>query len=335
MSGSAPDVLVVENLRTEFRGSNGVVAAVDGVSLSVRRGEVLGLVGESGSGKSVTGFSILGLVEPPGRVVAGRVLLQGQDILRCTEAEMRAIRGDRIAMVFQDPMTALHPLLRIGAQMIDAIQAHRRLGRREAWVEARDALGRVGISAPDERMQAFPHQLSGGMRQRVAIAIAMLNHPEVIIADEPTTGLDVTIQAQILAQVQKLAAESGTALIWITHDLAVVSSLADRVAVMYAGGIVEQGDVADVLDRPAHPYTAGLLASSPSRNRAARRLPQIPGSIASAHAAGGCRFQPRCGYAVAACGQYPDLQEIRSGHAARCWRIGAISLPETMEAGRG
>lgn len=330
-----PTVLAVEELRTEFRSEQAVVTAVDGLTLSIRQGEVLGLVGESGSGKSVTAFSILRLVDPPGRVVSGRIMLHGRNILELAEDDFRALRGNRIAIVFQDPMSSLHPLLRIGSQMVDAILAHRRVSKRQAWVEARDALGCVGIPSPDERMMAFPHQFSGGMRQRVAIAIAMLNHPDVLIADEPTTGLDVTIQAQILAEVRKLASESGTALLWITHDLAVVASLADRIAVMYAGSVVEQGSVEQVLDNPAHPYTVGLLASVPSRNKAERRFPQIPGTIASAAAASGCRFMPRCSFARDECSVFPALRSIASGHEVRCVMAAPRALPATPEAPGG
>lgn len=314
-----PPVLTVEGLRTEFESERGTIAAVDGVSFTLGRGEVLGIVGESGSGKSVTGYSIMGLIDPPGRIVAGSIRLFGDDILALGENERRALRGNRIAMVFQDPMAFLHPMLTIGRQMIDAIRAHRPISRRQARAEAADALEKVGVPSPRERLDAYPHQLSGGMRQRVAIAIALLNQPDVIIADEPTTGLDATIQAQILHEMQKLVAQTGTALIWITHDLAVVASLADRVAVMYAGSIVEQGAIDDVLYRPAHPYTAALLASVPSRSKGAKRLPQIPGSLGSAHFLSGCRFQPRCSLAQEECSARPVLREVSTGHQTACF----------------
>ncbi|CAM3616948.1 ABC transporter domain-containing protein [Bordetella sputigena] len=317
-SQASMEILRVEDLHTEFRGANGVVHAVNGVDLTLRRGEILGLVGESGSGKSVTGYSILGLVDPPGRVTAGRVLFAGIDLRTANAQTIRSIRGRRIAMVFQDPMSTLHPMLRIGTQMTDTLHAHQSLTRRAAWTRAVQALERVGIPSPAERMQAYPHQLSGGMRQRVAIAIALLNDPDIIIADEPTTGLDVTIQAQILAEVQKVVAQSGTALIWITHDLGVVANLADNIAVMYAGGIVEYGGAADVLANPAHPYTRGLLASVPARNRDERRLPQIPGSIASAATAAGCRFQPRCDRATSACAALPAMRPVAPRQTVRC-----------------
>ena len=231
------------NLRTHFFTRAGVVKAVDDVSFSVERGKVLGLVGESGSGKSVTGFSILGLVDPPGRIVGGQILFKGQDLATLSEAAMRQLRGNRIAMIFQDPMMTLNPVLRIDTQMIETVLAHAKVSREEARQRSRDALGQVGIASPDERLRSYPHQFSGGMRQRVAIAIALLHKPDVIVADEPTTALDVTIQGQILAEAQKLCAQTGTALVWITHDLSVVAGLADDIAVMYAGKVVESGPV--------------------------------------------------------------------------------------------
>jgi peptide/nickel transport system ATP-binding protein len=313
------ETLRVEGLQTHFFTRAGVLKAVDGVSVAVGRGRVLGLVGESGSGKSVTGFSIMGLVDPPGRIVGGRILFQGRDIVGLPEGEMRRLRGSRIAMIFQDPMMTLNPVLRIDTQMIEAVQAHERVGREEARRRARDALGQVGIPSPEERLSAYPHQFSGGMRQRVAIAIALLNRVELIIADEPTTALDVTIQGQILFEMQRLARETGTALVWITHDLSVVASLADEVCVMYAGRIVERGGVDDVLDRPAHPYTAGLIGSVPSRNQRGRPLQQIPGVMPSLLALPtGCSFRPRCAYADGACTEDPPLHDFAGGRQARC-----------------
>jgi len=312
--------LQVRNLRTHFATRAGIVKAVDDVSFSVARGEVLGLVGESGSGKSVTGFSIIGLVDPPGRVTGGSIEYQGHDLAKLTERQMRTLRGDRIAMIFQDPMMTLNPVLRIDTQMIEAVQAHTRLPRAAARAKARDALGMVGIPSPDERLRAYPHQFSGGMRQRVAIAIALLHNPDLLIADEPTTALDVTIQAQILSEVQRLAIEHGTALIWITHDLSVVAGLADRIAVMYAGRLVETGDAAEVLDHPLHPYTAGLIGSVPSRNHRGERLRQIPGmtpSLLSLPA--GCAFRNRCGRSDATCEQPPPEAEHGAGRIARCF----------------
>ena len=312
--------LQVEHLKTYFLTKAGVVKAVDGVSFAVGRAEILGLVGESGSGKSVTGFSIIGLVDPPGEVVGGRILFDGADLTGADEDSMRRLRGNRIAMIFQDPMMTLNPVLRIETQMIETILAHRRVDRETARQRARDALGQVGIPSPDERLAAYPHQFSGGMRQRVAIAIALLNDPDLIIADEPTTALDVTIQAQILHEAQKLCRERGTALIWITHDLAVVAGLADRVCVMYAGRIVEAGPIDDVLDHPVHPYTRGLIGSVPSRNKRGVPLYQIPGMTpALLNLAAGCAFRERCPRADPACLKEPEITEPLPGRAARCF----------------
>jgi peptide/nickel transport system ATP-binding protein len=283
----------------------------------VALGEVLGLVGESGSGKSVTGFSIMGLIDPPGQVCGGSIIYQGRDLTRLPEREMRGLRGNRIAMIFQDPMMTLNPVLRIDTQMIEAVRAHANVPRHEARARARDALGMVGIPSPEERLNAYPHQFSGGMRQRVAIAIALLHNPDLLIADEPTTALDVTIQAQILSEVQRLAEQHGTAMIWISHDLSVIAGLADRIAVMYAGRIVEAGDAAAVLDRPMHPYTAGLIGSVPSRNQRGKPLRQIPGMTPSLlNLPPGCPFRSRCDRAEADCEQDPP--EIGDAHTTRC-----------------
>jgi peptide/nickel transport system ATP-binding protein len=312
--------LAVENLRTHFFTKAGVVKAVDDVSFTVANGEVLGLVGESGCGKTVTGFSILGLVDPPGRVVDGRILFNGDDLVQLPEERRRALRGARVAMIFQDPMMTLNPVLRIDTQMIEAILAHEKVPKSEARQRARDALGQVGIASPDERLKAYPHQFSGGMRQRVAIAIALLNKPDLIICDEPTTALDVTIQAQILFEAQKLCRETGTALIWITHDLTVVAGLADRICVMYAGRIVEQGSVDDVLDRPLHPYTKGLIGSVPSRNRRGQPLTQIPGMTPSLlNLAPGCAFRERCPRADDPCMEMPTIDTPRPDREVRCF----------------
>jgi peptide/nickel transport system ATP-binding protein len=294
--------LRVENLKTHFFTRAGVVKAVDGVSFSVRRGRVLGLVGESGSGKTVTGYSILGLIDPPGRIVEGRILFKGEDLLALPPAKLQSYRGARIAMIFQDPMMTLNPVLRIETQMVETVLAHEKVDRETARQRARDVLGQVGIPSPDERLRAYPHQFSGGMRQRVAIAIALINRPDLIIADEPTTALDVTIQGQILYEVQKLCRERDMALIWITHDLAIVAGLADTVCVMYAGKIVESGPVDAVLARPLHPYTIALMGSVPSRNRRGTPLQQIPGMTPSLIGLGpGCAFRSRCPRADAAC----------------------------------
>jgi len=327
--------LEVRNLRTHFFTRAGVAPAVDDVSFTVSRGRVLGLVGESGSGKSVTGFSIIRLVDPPGRIVGGSILYQGRDLARLSEGEMRELRGNRIAMIFQDPMMTLNPVLRIDTQMIEAVQAHAKVSHAEARGRARDALGMVGIPSPEERLNAYPHQFSGGMRQRVAIAIALLHRPDLLIADEPTTALDVTIQAQILAEVQKLAVEHGTALIWITHDLSVVAGLADDIAVMYAGRIVESGPATDVLDAPLHPYTHGLIGSVPSRNKRGEKLRQIPGMTPNLlELPSGCAFRNRCPRADQACAADPQPEEKRPGRVARCFHPldAAAALPETALA---
>ena len=311
--------LDVRHLRTHFFTRDGVAKAVEDISFSLGSGEVLGLVGESGSGKTVTGFSILGLVDAPGKVVGGEILFKGRDLLKLPEEEMRKVRGNQLAMVFQDPMMTLNPVLRIDTQMIEAIQAHQNLGKVAARELARDALGKVGIASPDERLRAYPHQFSGGMRQRVAIAIALLNKPDLIIADEPTTALDVTIQGQILHEVQRLCRETGTALIWITHDLAVVAGLAERICVMYAGRIVETGSVDEVLDRPLHPYSKGLIESVPSHNQRGMRLNQIPGMTPSLLSLPeGCAFRTRCPKADEACAGMPSVQQAEGGRHVFC-----------------
>lgn len=311
--------LQVENLQTQFHSRGGIVCPVNDVSFSIAPGEVMGLVGESGSGKSMTGYSIMGLIDSPGEVVGGRVLFNGQDLRLASAEQMRQIRGNRIAMIFQDPMMTLNPVLRIDTQMVEAVLAHQNVGKETALGLAREALVRVGIAAPDERLRSYPHQFSGGMRQRVAIAIALLNRPDLIICDEPTTALDVTIQGQILFEMQKLCRETGTALIWITHDLSVVAGLADTVSVMYAGRIVESGLVEQILRQPRHPYTYGLIASAPSRNVAGQPLHQIPGSAPSLlHLPSGCAFRDRCGNVGAACVQIPEVRQL-DGRSLRCF----------------
>lgn len=304
-------LLDVRQLRTEFASRGAPVSVVRSVSFSLATGEIMGLVGESGSGKSVTGFSIMGLVDEPGRIADGEILFKGQNLRTMAEPQLRKLRGNRIAMIFQDPMMTLNPVLRVGTQMIETVQAHIECDRATARKMARDALGLVGIPSPDERLDAYPHQFSGGMRQRVAIAIALLHEPELIIADEPTTALDVTIQAQILSVVQRLCREKGTSLIWITHDLSVVAGLADKVAVMYAGQIVEQGAVRDILDQPRHPYTRGLIASLPSAAHHGGRLTQIPGTTPQiADLPQGCPFRPRCYAVQEICNTEPPVEHL-------------------------
>jgi peptide/nickel transport system ATP-binding protein len=319
MTPAAP-LLQVEGLRMHFFTKAGVVKAVDDVSLSVDRGSVLGLVGESGSGKSMTGYSIMGLIDEPGRIVAGRILLAGRDLATLDAREWRRLRGNRVAMIFQDPMMTLNPVLRIDTQMVEAVLAHSDISRESALARCRESLGRVGISSPDERLRAYPHHFSGGMRQRVAIAIALINKPDLIIADEPTTALDVTIQGQILFEMQKLCRESGAGLIWITHDLSVIAGLADEVCVMYAGRIVESGRVEDVLERPMHPYTRGLLDSVPARNVPGRPLSQIPGMTPSLLALGAaCAFRERCPRVCEPCAAAPAPSNPVPGRTLRCF----------------
>ena len=334
MSASEAPTLEVRDLKTYFFTRGGVAKAVDGVSFSIGRGKVLGLVGESGSGKTVTGFSVLGLVDEPGRVVGGQILYRGENLITASPKRMRALRGANISMIFQDPMMTLNPVLRIDTQMVEAIQAHEKIAKNDARQRARDALGQVGIASPDERLRSYPHQFSGGMRQRVAIAIALLNKPDLIVADEPTTALDVTIQGQILYEVQKLCAQSGTALIWITHDLSVVAGLADEICVMYAGRIVEQGQVDDVLDRPMHPYTHGLIGSVPSRNRRGVPLSQIPGMAPSLlKLPTGCAFRTRCSRPDAACADIPDVTVPAAGRQLRChYPIDYVAEVETVDS---
>jgi peptide/nickel transport system ATP-binding protein len=318
MSASAP-LLEVEGLKMHFFTREGVVKAVDDVSFRVDRGRILGLVGESGSGKSMTGFSVMGLIDPPGRVVAGRIALNGVDLAALDDESRRGLRGNRIAMIFQDPMMTLNPVLRIDTQMVEAVLAHHDVSRASALERCRAALARVGIASPDERLHSYPHEFSGGMRQRVAIAIAMLNKPDLIIADEPTTALDVTVQGQILSEMQSLCRETGAGLIWITHDLSVIAGLADEVCVMYAGRIVESGSVDEILDHPMHPYTRGLIDSVPSRNTPGRPLAQIRGATPSPFAlAEGCSFRDRCTRAVDPCRLPPAVVVPSTGRTLRC-----------------
>lgn len=313
-------VLDIRGLRTAFATPGGEITALDGIDLTVNRGEILGLAGESGSGKSLTGFAINRLISPPGRVTGGQVIFDGTDLLTLGPEAMRRVRGRRIAMIFQDPMMTLNPVLRIETQMRDALRAHETISRAAARARSIAALDEVGIAAPAERLRAYPHQLSGGMRQRVAIAIALLHGPDLVIADEPTTALDVTIQGQILSVVQGLCRDRGTALIWITHDLAVVAGIADRLAVMYAGRIVEQGPLDAVLDAPRHPYTRGLIDSVPAAARKGQPLPQIAGRMpVLADLPQGCAFGPRCAHRTATCDARPDPREIAPGQFVRCF----------------
>ncbi len=310
-------LLEVRGLTTHFDTRGGVLKAVEDVSFEVGEGEIVGLVGESGSGKSVTGFSILGLVDAPGRIVSGSVRFAGRELVGLGHGALRSMRGREMAMVFQDPSATLNPVLTVGQQMRLAIAAHERVGEAAATARCVEALTIVGIPDAARRLENYPHQFSGGMRQRVAIAIALLNRPKLIICDEPTTALDVSIQAQILTEMKSLAARLGTAMIWISHDLATVSSVASRLLVMYAGRIIEAGPVASVLRSPRHPYTRGLLNSLPSMARPGQDLVQIPGSMPSlANLPEGCSFRPRCPKAQEDCKVMPAL----TGDGARAFR---------------
>ncbi|WP_043339868.1 ABC transporter ATP-binding protein [Belnapia moabensis] len=315
MSGEA--ILRIEGLRTRF----GAAAAVDGVDLELERGRTLGIVGESGCGKSVLSLSVMGLVPRPGRVAEGKVVLEGRDLLTLPAAEMRRVRGGQVAMIFQEPMTSLNPVHSIGAQIVEAMRAHEP-GARDLRGRAIEALRRVRIPSPERRFEEYPHQLSGGMRQRVMIAMALACNPRVLIADEPTTALDVTVQAQILDLLRELQAETGMAIILITHDLGVVAEMADEVAVMYAGRVVERAPVAAVFDDPQHPYTIGLLGSVPRLDEDRERLLAIEGSVPPPFALPpGCRFAPRCPFAVAACREgMPALRDIGVAHRVACIR---------------
>jgi len=317
------DLLRIDSLRTVFSTSNGDVAAVDGVDLSVGRGRTLGIVGESGCGKSVLSLSVMRLVPPPGRIAAGRIAFEGRDLLGLPLAEMRAIRGNRIAMIFQEPMTSLNPVFTAGDQIVEAMRAHDRSASAAALrARAIEALARVRIPAPDRRFDEYPHQMSGGMRQRVMIAMALACAPDLLIADEPTTALDVTVQAQILDLLRELQQQTGMAIILITHDLGVVAEMADEVAVMYAGRVVERGPGAALFDDPQHPYTLGLLGSIPKIEERRERLLAIEGAVPPPFALPeGCRFHPRCVFADRACAvQEPALRVLGVGHSAACIR---------------
>lgn len=318
-------LLEIDKLETHFVTEAGTMRAVDGVSLTVRRGETLGIVGESGSGKSVTAMSVLRLIpNPPGRVVGGRILLNGQNLLDLSEDEMDKVRGGKVSMIFQEPMTSLNPVYTVGVQIAEGIQQHQKLTKRRAWAKAIDMMRLVGIPDPERRINEYPHQMSGGMRQRVMIAIALACKPELLIADEPTTALDVTIQAQILELLNELKAELGMAVILITHDLGVVAETASRVAVMYAGRCVEEAAVVDLFTNTLHPYTQGLMASIPGTDKTdkRKRLKAIPGMVPDMlNLPRGCKFQARCSKVFDACREAePPLKAVGSEeHRVRCW----------------
>ena len=315
-------VLQVEDLKTYFFTRSGVVKAVDGVSFELKRGETLGIVGESGSGKSMTAWSILGLVpEPAGRIVGGRILHQGEDLLQKSRADMREIRGSGICMVMQDPLTSLNPVFTVGNQIIESLSLDSDDHRRTLREKAVDLLTKVNIPAPESRLDSFPHQMSGGMRQRVVGAIAIARSPNVLIADEPTTSLDATIQLQYLRLLKDIQAQTGAAIIFITHDFGIVARMCDRVAVMYAGRFVEQADVEQLFDNPSHPYTEALLQSVPDLDTDVDLLPSIEGQPPSPDdLPEGCAFAPRCPYVFDKCSEYPPEFPIGPGQIARCWR---------------
>ena len=322
-------LLEIENLRTQFFTAAGTVRAVDGVSYGVEAGQVVALVGESGCGKSVTALSILRLIpDPPGRIVGGSIRFKGTDLLTLSDAEIRAVRGRRIAMVFQEPMTSLNPVLTIGLQLTETLRHHLRLAKKPAEARAVELLKTVGIPDPERRLKQYPHHLSGGMRQRVMIAMALCCEPDLIIADEPTTALDVTIQAQILELMKDLTKRLGVALIIITHNLGVVARYADRVNVMYAGKIIESGSAEEIYHDPSHPYTVGLLNSVPRLDRPRKaKLDPIEGQPPDlSRLDDGCAFRPRCRYAVERCAtEIPALEAVRGGHLSACWQTEAVS----------
>ncbi len=324
-------ILEVKNLRTSFFTAEGVVHAVDNVSFNVRKGEAVALVGESGCGKSVTAMSIMRLVAPPGRITSGEIRFKGRDLTTLSEKEIRAVRGDDIAMVFQEPMTSLNPVFKIGAQVAEAIRIHRKVSKKEAWKRAGEMLELVSIPDPIKRLDDYPHQLSGGMRQRVMIAMALSCDPELLIADEPTTALDVTIQAQIMELLASLQQRLGLAILLITHDLGVVAEFCERVIVMYTGRIVEEAPVGELFANPAHPYTRGLLKSLPSTAPGERvRLPTIKGMVPPiTNLPPGCKFNPRCPDVMPIClGHEPARMVVGPGHDARCYLHGDEADPE-------
>ncbi len=318
-------LLEVRGLKTSFHTRDGIVRAVDGIDFHVDRGEIMGLVGESGCGKSVTSLTIMGLVAKPGRVEAGEILFDGQDLLKLSGDDMRKLRGDRISMIFQQPTSSLNPVWDVGTQLTEVLRVHRNMKGRAAWGRAAELLKMVGIPDPERRLKAYPHEMSGGMAQRVMIAMALACEPELLIADEPTTALDVTIQAQILDLMRNLRDETGTAIIFITHDLGVVAEMCDRVAVMYAGEIVEHTDVATLYRDPLHPYTRGLIGSIPVVGDAKEQLAVIPGAVPNLiDLPKGCRFAPRCAARVAenvtlATDVHPALLPVGPAHDVRCW----------------
>jgi oligopeptide/dipeptide ABC transporter ATP-binding protein len=334
-------LLEIKNLRTHFFTRDGTVKAVDGVSMSVNDGKTLGIVGESGCGKSITAMSILRLIARPGRIVEGEIILSGRDLVKLSESGIRDVRGNAISMIFQEPMTSLNPVYTCGDQIAETVSLHLDLGRKESMARAVEMLRLVGIPDAKRRAKEYPHQLSGGMRQRVMIAMALSTNPELLIADEPTTALDVTIQAQILELMKEMRSRNQMAIILITHDLGVVAEMADEVVVMYAGKVVEKADVATVFERPHHPYTKGLLASIPRLGDRRQRLEVIKGMVPNPlNLPAGCLFKRRCPYAMPICDTAPPFQQVGPSHLSRWWltpegdppQVGAAAPPEAAEA---
>ncbi len=317
------ELLKIKDLTTRFNTEGGIVYAVQDVSFSIDRGETFALVGESGCGKSVTALSVMRLVpDPPGKIIKGQIFFNGNDLLHLKEKEMRVVRGNKIAMIFQEPMTSLNPVYTIGDQIAEAIHLHQKMNMEDAWQEAVIVLRKVGIADPEQRVYDYPYQMSGGMRQRVMIAMALSGNQKLLIADEPTTALDVTIQAQILELMKELIRDSDTSIILITHDLGVVAEMADRVIIMYAGQIVEQADVYEIFSSPLHPYTKGLLESTIKIEDQQDKLQTIEGTVPDpSEMPKGCRFNPRCTKAKEKCSQQPpELIEVKKGHFVRCWQ---------------
>ncbi len=327
-------LLSVRDLKTYFHTKDGVVPAVDGISFDLEQRGTIGIVGESGSGKSVAALSIMGLIPtPPGKIEHGQILLEGKDLLNMRESQLRRVRGNDIAMIFQEPMTSLNPVYTVGNQIIESIMLHQKLTKRQARVKAIEMLNLVGIPSPDKRVDEYPHQLSGGMRQRVMIAMALSCNPKILIADEPTTALDVTIQAQILDLMRMLRNELGTGIMMITHDLGVIAEVVDKVAVMYTGKIVEYTDTKSLFKKPQHPYTLGLLDSIPKLEGTQKRLQAIPGTVPSSEDFPvGCGFHPRCPYAKEICKEKtPGFFQTDPGHDVACWRL--VDYQDEREVG--
>jgi peptide/nickel transport system ATP-binding protein len=327
-------LLDVRNLKTYFHTESAVVPAVDGVSFKLKKGEVVAIVGESGCGKSITSFSIMGLVGAPGRIEGGEILFEGKDLTKASNKEMRNLRGNEMSMIFQEPLTSLNPLFTVGFQIVEVIRLHQKLDKKAAKLKGIEMLKKVGIPRPDKVYDSFPHKLSGGMRQRVMIAMALSCNPKLLIADEPTTALDVTIQAQILKLMRDLRDEYETAIMLITHDLGVVAEMVDRVIVMYAGQVVEEGDVFELFKNPKHPYTKGLMKSTPKIQELKDELDSIEGTVPTpSNMPRGCRFHPRCPYAMEKCvSMNPELLEVKQDYQVRCWlhEEGEVKLYEKL-----